>query len=414
MRIHRIGSKFSKFRGNEEFVSQEILFQCSQLKRHASGVYGLGHFLVKSRNKLIDILRRKLTSFGCAEVSLPILQPDFLWRASGRFDKFVNSNQMFNFKGRNGSWCLAPTGEEIVLDFVKDNIVSYKDLPVHLFQINNKYRDEIRARGGLLRSKEFMMKDGYSFHASYEDMLEEYENMKRCYKQIFDTLELETIIVKAVNADMGGNVSEEFMVPSKTGEDKILLNSETNFALNVETLQSSSDGEISSNSIDLNKFQEVVCTELAHIFQLGTFYSEKMDGVFVDKDGVKKPYYMACYGIGVNRVLGAICENFYDEEGLVWPKAIAPYDVAIVYSKKYEENAFEVYNFLLDKNIDVLIFDSDDGFGSKIKNAKMLGISNIAIVGSNYLENSSIELENRKNSNKLFLNKNELLHYLLR
>ena len=406
MKISKTGAKFSKFRGTEETLSQEILFQCSQLKRHAAGIYGLGHFLIRARNKLSDVLRYNLHKFGSAEVSLPVLQPQSLWKASGRFETFTSNNQMFVCEGRNGTSCLAPTGEEIVLDFINNNISSYKDLPINIFQIGNKYRDEIRVRGGLMRSKEFLMKDAYSFHADFDDMVREYNSMKECYRHIFSDLELEIAVVKALSSDMGGKVSEEFMTFSKNGEDKILVDKANNIALNIEVLQNEEvleEFKKTVSNFSISNFTEVNCTELGHIFQLGTFYSEKMNGLFIDKDGQKKPYYMGCYGIGVNRVLGAICENFCDEHGLNWPQSISPYSVAVIYSKKYERQAIEVYETLSANDVEVILFDTDDGFGSKIKNAKMLGLPKLAIIGKNFAESSKIELEDRKTGDKIFV-----------
>lgn len=414
MKLSRTGAKFSKSRGSSESVSNEILFQCSQLKRHAAGIYGFGHFLVKARNKLIEIIRNNLENFGCAEISLPILQPELLWKNSGRFETFTENKQMFTLAGRNGAYCLAPTGEEIVLDFAKKNINSYKDLPINIFQIGNKYRDELRVRGGLLRSKEFLMKDGYSFHATFDDMVQEYELMKKCYEKIFSELELKTIVVKAVNSDMGGKISEEFMTPSKTGEDKILINVKKNLALNTEVLENENllkNIQNKMNDFSLNDFKEISCIELAHIFQLGTFYSEKMNGLFTDSDGLKKPYFMGCYGIGINRVLGAICEINYDENGLKWPKAIAPYKVAVLYSNNLKEEAIKIYNFLLDNKIETVLFDSDDGFGSQIKNAKLLGLPFALIVGKCFNENRKVEIENRIDNSKTFLNPSDIVNY---
>ncbi len=415
MRIKRIGIKTKHSRGSEEALSQEILFQASQLKRHAAGIYGFGNFLIRARNKIVDIIRKNLEDFGCAEVSLPILQPKNLWKESGRWDIYSDNKQMFYFSGRNGEYCLAPTGEEIVLDFARDNIVSYKDLPINIFQIGNKYRDEIRVRGGILRSKEFLMKDGYSFHSSFEDMVLEYENMKKCYFKIFKDLEMDVVSVKALNSDMGGKVSEEFMCFSEIGEDKILINEDKTLALNEEILQDEKALEMlkqTNKDLDINKLKVVNCLELGHIFQLGQFYSEKMNGFFVDETGKKKAYYMGCYGIGVNRVLGAICENNCDEEGLVWPKAVAPYSSVIIYSKENEKSAANLYSSLKEKGVDVVLYDKEATFGSKIKDSKLLGFLYIIILGNKYLEDGLYEIEDRVNSNKMFLNEEELIRFL--
>lgn len=415
MKMSKIGIKTRHHRGSDEALSQEILFQSTQLKRHAAGIYGLGNLLVRARNNIINIIRYHLESYECAEVSLPIIQPKSLWESSGRWNVYADSKQMFTFSGRNGDYCLAPTGEEIVLDFIRENIVSYKDLPVNIFQIGNKYRDEIRVRGGLLRSKEFIMKDGYSFHAGEEDMVREYNSMRECYMKIFSDLGLDVIAVKAISAEMGGKVSEEFMCISDIGEDKVLMDSENNIALNTEVLEHPdilNDIKESNPNFDLDNLKEVACIELGHIFQLGKFYSESMNGYYTNSEGKKEAYHMGCYGIGVNRTLGAICENNCDENGLIWPESIAPYKCVIVPAAEFIKESEKLYSVLKDNNIDVVWDDRDITFGSKIKDAKLLGFPYMVIVGKKYAENNMFEMENRKTSEKHFLNADELISFL--
>lgn len=415
MRISRTGAKTKHSKAKADNMFQQILLQASQLKMHAAGIYGFGHFLIRARNKLVQIIRKNLEDFGSAEVSLPILQPKALWQNSGRWDVFADAQLMFNFSGRNGEYCLAPTGEEIVLDFAKDAIISYKDLPINIFQIGNKYRDEIRVRGGILRSKEFLMKDAYSFHASFEDMVLEYESMKKCYFKIFSDLEMKVVAVKALNSDMGGNVSEEFMCFSKIGEDKILIDEARNLAFNEEILQNEeklNELRKTYENFDVEDLKKVECIELGHIFQLGQHYSKKMQGLFVDVDGVKKPYYMGCYGIGINRVLGTICENNCDEEGLIWPKVVAPYKCVIIYNENNKTKAEEIYLKLKQNEVEVVLFDKEASFGSKIKDSKLLGFLYIIILGSKFNENGLFEIEDRINSNKTFLKEEELINFL--
>ncbi|MFC3932369.1 aminoacyl--tRNA ligase-related protein [Streptococcus dentapri] len=315
---------------------------------------------------------------------------------------------MFHFTGRNGEYCLAPTGEEIVLDFVNNNIESYRDLPFNIFQIGMKYRDELRVRGGLLRSKEFLMKDGYSFHSNQRSLEDEYEKMKKAYLEIFSKLGLEVKTVKAISAEMGGKVSEEFMLPSLIGEDKMLFDEKTGLALNIELLE---DKELLEQyleeykEIDVNDFAVIQCIELGHIFQLGTRYSEKMNGYFTDSDGDRKPYLMGCYGIG----LGAICEQTCDEEGLKWPMVVSPYECDIIPVKGFDSQAEEVYEKLSAKGHDVLFDDRDIGFGAKIKDGKLLGIPYLVIIGKNFEKNGSVELESRETGEKVLIKLDELI-----
>ena len=415
MRISRIGIKTKHDRGQEELLSHEILCQTSQLKRYVAGVYGFGNFLVRARNKIVDVIRKKLEKYECAEVSLPVLQPKKIWEESGRWEVFTKESLMFNFKGRNTEYCLAPTGEEAVLDFARQNIISYKDLPINIFQIGNKYRDEIRVRGGILRSKEFLMKDGYSFHADFEDMAREYLEMRKCYFEIFEELGMQVVAVKALNSDMGGKVSEEFMCFSRIGEDRILVDREKQIFLNEEVL---GDVEIlkrlekENPGLKVESLEIVDCIELAHIFQLGQFYSQKMNGLFVDVDGSKKAYFMGCYGIGINRVLGTICENCCDEEGLVWPKSIAPYVAVIIYTNENEKEAQMLYRFLQENGLEVVLYDREATFGSKIKDSKLLGFLYMIMLGNKYRDEFLIEVEDRSSSQKVFLKKEELISFL--
>ena len=415
MKMSRMGIKTKHDRGSDEAISQEILFQASQLKRHAAGIYGLGNFLIRARNKVVDVIRANLEEFDCSEISLPIMQPKNIWESSGRWSTYVDSKQMFTFEGRNGQYCLAPTGEEIVLDFVRENIASYKDLPVNIFQIGNKYRDELRVRGGLLRSKEFLMKDGYSFHSSVEDMQREYAQMKKCYMKIFSELSLDAVAVKAISAEMGGKNSEEFMCFSPVGEDKILISPDRKIALNTEVLEHPEILEQMSEknpNFNIHELQEAQCIELGHIFQLGTFYSKNMDGYYVNSKGEKEPYYMGCYGIGINRTLGAICENNCDEDGLIWPESVAPYKCSIIYLPDFEAKANELYCALKRNKIEVVLDDRAARLGSKIKDAKLLGFPYMILVGKKYEQNHLFEIENRKTSEKSFLNQENLVDML--
>lgn len=419
MRMSKMGVKTRRERGNEEALSQEILLQSTQLKRHSSGIYGLGNLLVRARNKVIDIVRKNLEAYDCAEVSLPVIQPRFLWDASHRWDTYANSRLMFTFTGRNDDWyCLAPTGEEIVFDFIKDNILSYKDLPINIFQIGLKYRDEIRIHGGLMRSKEFMMKDGYSFHVSQDDMIREYMSMRECYSKIFEEMNLKVTPVKAVSAEMGGKISEEFMCFSDIGEDTVLVDDVHGIALNVEVIEHPemiAELKQTYPSFDETNLRKVHCIELGHIFQLGKFYSESMGGFFTNANGQKEPFYMGCYGIGINRTLGAICEVNCDDAGLVWPISIAPYKCTIIYVDGLAEDAESIYELLKANDVEVIIDDRCSlSFGAKLKDAKLLGFPYAIIIGKKYKETKEIEIERRIDGGKLFIEEKEIVNFFIK
>lgn len=396
-----------------ETLSQQVLMQSAQLKRYSSGIYAKNNFLVKAQANIENIIREVLEKYDCVEVVFPLLQPKSLWEASGRFDSYHASGQMFYCDMPNGSFCLAPTAEEAVLEFVRDKLKSYKDLPINLYQIGAKFRNEIRSRGGLLRSKEFIMMDAYSFSASQESLQEEYERMRLAYLEIFQRLGLPVLPVKALNGDMGGNYSEEFMCLANSGEDTILVNDDFSLAFNAELLQMQNATEYLKNNYgieaNLDEFHPERCIELGHIFQLGQRYSKSMNGLFANNKGEKIPYFMGCYGIGVSRLLSAICEIHSNEEGLIWPECIAPYNAYIVYTDKQSEVANKLYERLLSKKVKVVIDDRPKlSFGAKLKDAKLFGIPYVIIIGNSYQNNQVFEVENRLTAKKYQMTLEEL------
>lgn len=400
-------------RVSRETLSQQILMQSGQVKRYSSGIYAKNNFLVKAQANIENIIREVLEKYDCIEVVFPLLQPKSLWESSGRWDAYNRSGQMFHCDMPNGTFCMAPTAEEAVLDFVRDKVKSYKDLPINLYQIGAKFRNELRSRGGLLRSKEFTMMDAYSFHTSQECMQKEYEKIRTAYLKIFSKLGLKVIPVKALNGDMGGNYSEEFMCIANSGEDTILVNDDFSLAFNAELLQMENATEYLKNTYNidanLDAFHVEHCIELGHIFQLGQRYSESMNGFFMNSKGDKIPYFMCCYGIGVSRTLAAICETNCDEDGLIWPECITPYTVHIIYIDGQEKAAHDLYYKLLGKGIRVVIDDRPKlSFGEKCKDAKLFGMPYLIIIGNSYQNDQIYEVENRFTAEKYQMTLEEL------
>lgn len=416
MRLSRAALLTSKERTNsEETLSQQIFFQSSLLKRYGAGIYGKHNFLVRAQTNIENIIRRVLDKYDCVEVSLPLLQPQSIWLTSGRWDTYYSSGQMFYCEMPNGTFCMAPTAEEAVFEFVRDNLKSYKDLPVNVYQIGTKFRNELRARGGLLRSKEFTMMDAYSFHSSEEDLKREYANMRAAYLEIFQKLGLDVIPVSALNGDMGGKLSEEFMFLSDAGEDTILVNEDNTLAFNTELLDMENHLEYLTANYgisDISSFKERHCIELGHIFQLGQKYSETMKGTFKSSNNSDIPYYMGCYGIGISRTLAAICEQNCDKDGLVWNKEIAPYQLTIVYTHNKKDEAFKLYDYLEKSGVNTIIDDRDAlRVGAKIKDWKLFGIPYLIVIGDKNVTNT-FEVENRQNGSKVNLTKSELVQFL--
>ncbi len=400
MRLSRGNFTTNRERVSNEILSQQILLQSGQLKRYATGIYGKNNLLVKAQANIENVIREVLEKYDCIEIVLPLLQPKSLWVESQRWDNYNASGQMFYCDMPNGTFCMAPTAEEAVLAFVKGNVTSYKQLPINVYQIGTKFRNELRSRGGLLRSKEFTMMDAYSFHESQEDLAREYANMRKAYLEIFDRLCLKVIPVKALSGDIGGNYSEEFMCIANSGEDTILVNDDFSMAFNAEILELENATEFLMQhygiSINLDELHEEHCIELGHIFQLGQKYSQTMNGTFVGRDGKSNYYYMGCYGIGVSRTLAAICEINCDIDGFRWPISIAPYTFYIVSNKHQTNAAEELYQKLLDAKQRVILDDRKNiTFGAKLKDAKLFGIPYLVIIGNSYAGNNVYEVEER-------------------
>lgn len=402
----------SRERVSSETLAQQILFQSGQLKRYGTGIFAKNNFLVKVQANVESIIRRILEKYDCIEVVLPLLQPKSLWESSGRWEGYNASGQMFHCDMPNGVFCMAPTAEEAVLDFVKNNVKSYKDLPVNVFQIGPKFRNELRSRGGLLRSKEFTMMDAYSFHFSQETLTEEYLKMRQAYLEIFAELGLNVIPVKALNGDMGGNYSEEFMCLANSGEDTVLVNKDCSLAFNSEILELENSQEYLMQNYgiaDFSDFRKEHCIELGHIFQLGQKYSSAMGGTFVNSQNKSVPYYMGCYGIGVSRVVATICETFCDDSGIHWPIKIAPYYAYIVYTDKQEKNSMELYNILMENGVKVVIDDRNVSFGAKVKDSKLFGIPYLIIVGNSYKNDNIFEIENNLTGEKTLMDLEKII-----
>jgi len=412
MKLSRGNFLTSRERVSSETLAQQILLQSGQLKRYGTGIFAKNNFLVKAQANVEGIIRRILEKYDCIEVVLPLLQPKYLWENSGRWEGYNASGLMFHCDMPNGIFCMAPTAEEAVLDFVKNKIKSYKDLPINIYQIGPKFRNELRSRGGLLRSKEFTMMDAYSFHSSQESLHEEYSKMRQAYLEIFEELGLKVIPVKALNGDMGGNYSEEFMCLADSGEDTVLVNEDCSLAFNSEILDLENAEEYLFQHYgisDFSNFHKEHCIELGHIFQLGQKYSASMGGLFVNSENISIPYYMGCYGIGVSRVVATICETSCDNDGIRWPIKTAPYSVYIVYTDKQEENSMKLYNSLMENGVKTVLDDRKVSFGTKIKDSKLFGIPYLIIVGNSYNDDNIFEVENRLTEEKTLMSLKQII-----
>lgn len=397
------------------FPAQEILIQSGQLVQYAAGLFGYNKIPLGVKQKIEEVVREVFEEYGIIEVSLPLLHPRELWESSGRWKTYIDDGVMLHTESSRGVFALAPTAEEAMVEFAKQKLTSYKQFPVIYYQMNEKFRNEIRSRGYLMRGVEFTMMDAYSFDTSYENSELSYNKVYEAYVEIFKRLELEVVSVVADSGSMGGKKSEEFMILSPLGEDTILYNKENNTGLNTEILEKENYLEFlkAEYGIDnLENFKEVKAAELGHVFNLGTFYSDKMNLKYTDKDEKRKPAYMGCYGIGISRVVSVIYETSILKDGdkikgISLPLSVAPYFTQIIYSENKKKEAEELYNTLLKSHIPVILDNREDkklGMGVKINDAKTLGTPFITILGDK-VEEGHIELEYVKTGEKYILPK---------
>ncbi len=406
---------------DEKYPGQSILLQTGQLVQYGAGLFGYHSIPLLVKRKVEKIIIETLNKYGCIEVLLPTLQPDIIWKNSGRYDHYIQDETMLITKSNKGTFCLAPTGEEAMLEFAREKLKSYKNLPVTYYQIGEKFRNEIRTRGYLLRGKAFVMLDAYSFDINEQEMTKSYENIKKAFLEIFEKIGIKIIPVVANNGAMGGKKSEEFMLISKQGEDKILYDEKTQIGLNTEILEKENYQQYLKEEYgieDISNFKEIRTMELGHIFQLGTRYSEMMNGKFINQEGKEALYEMGCYGIGVSRIVAALYEeNLITDEkwgpcGFSLPKTIAPYFIQIIPKMENQERqkqANEIYTTLKKEGIEVILDDRENiSIGSKMKDCKILGTPYMIILGDKAQENK-IELENVKTGEKQILTIEEIL-----
>lgn len=401
MRLSRMGLKNIKLNNLDEmYPAQDILIKTGQIKQYGSGVYAYDNIPLKLQDNIEEIIKRNFNKAGFVEVQMPLIQQAEIWKRSGRYDKYLEEGVTMISETDKGTYCLAPTAEEAITVFVENRVTSHKQLPIGLYQIGPKFRNEIRNRGYLLRGKEFLMFDLYTFDKDEEQMIETYNKVKEVYFKTFKEIGLNIVSVAAENGSMGGKNSEEIMALSKIGEDTILFNKEKNQGFNVEILEREDAKEYLEENYgikDMKDLKEERACELGHIFALGVKYSEAMDIKYIDEQNNNMPFYMGCYGIGVSRVLGIIYENNIIKEndkviGFSLPVSVTPYYLYIISNENKKNLAEEMYESFESENVEVIVDDVKGSIGEKIRNAKVLGVPYIAIFGNN-TESDSVEIE---------------------
>lgn len=372
-----------------------------------SGVYSYLPLGYKVLSRVENIIRQEMNAIGCHELLMPALHPIEIWKKSGR--DATLKDIMITFDNKKGQrMCLGPTHEEIITDLARQFIKSYRQLPVTLYQIQTKFRDEIRTRFGIVRASEFIMKDAYSFDRDNEGLKKNYDLQLSAYTKIFKRCGLNTIVVSADSGAMGGSVSHEFLVAAPIGEDAVWVNPKTNQTIKDE------EGKIPAGE----GWERKVAIELGHIFQLGTKYSESLGALFLDEDGHQKPMIMGCYGIGVSRLIAAIIEVNNDPNGIMWPKEVAPFDVEILPVQVTDGTAMELaqnyYNQLSDAGLEVLMDDRDESAGRKFNDADLIGIPLRIILGKRMLANNQVEIKIRRSGETIAVDKTKVKEEILK
>ena len=359
-----------------------------------SGLYNFLPLGKKILDKVRAVVKDELDKADCQEVSLSFITPVSLWEESARAGEY--GKELLRFKDRkDNDYLLSPTNEEAIVNMVRQTVKSYKQLPLNLYQVNLKFRDEIRPRFGLMRGREFLMKDGYSFHTSTEDMQREFTLMEETYKKIFTRLGLNFRVVEADSGQIGGSDSKEFMLLADSGEDDIVVCDSCDYGANIEVAEDIKNGDLCKCGEPLRITKGI---EAGHIFQLGTRYSEPMGANFLDENGKAQPMVMGTYGIGVSRLLAGIIEQNHDDRGCIWTPASAPFDLQIIVSNIKDEAQVslgeEIYTALLAKGFDILLDDRKDRFGAKIKDYELMGVPNGLIIGKK-LSDGMVEIITR-------------------
>ena len=396
-----------------ESISHQLMLRSGLMRMLMSGVYIYLPLGLKVLDNIENIIRQDLDACGANELLLPALQPQELWQASGRDEQI--GEVMIRFTDRKGrKLCLGPTHEEVITKLVKANLFSYKQLPLILYQIQTKFRDEIRPRFGVVRACEFIMKDAYSFDKDEAGLDKNYKAMRQAYNRIFKRCGLDFLTIEADPGVMGGNVSHEFMVPADSGEDVVLHCSKCNSTQALKEESGEEPGIACPKCRgDLKKINTI---EVGHIFKLGTKYSETLGAKYLDRDGKQKPIIMGCYGIGVSRLIAAIIEQNHDENGIIWPLEISPYKVLVipldVRDKKIMETALDIHDNLCQENLDVLLDDRDEQAGVKFKDADLVGVYLQIIVGRELINKGNLELRLRKDKKSIIKKKQDALNFI--
>lgn len=398
-----------------ESVSHDLLHRAGFLDQLMAGVYTFSPLGFRVFKNIESIIRRYMEEIGGQEILMPVLQPKENWIKTGRWNTL---DVLFKVKsGGDKEYALGPTHEEIVAPLAKKFVFSYRDLPFSLFQIQTKFRDELRAKSGILRTREFIMKDLYSFHASQADLDTHYKVVAKSYEKIFKECGIGNITYRTLAS--GGSFSkysDEFQTITEAGEDIIYICNKCGIAINKEIKAENKQ----CPQCGKEEFEEKKAVEVGNIFKLGKKYSEPFDLKFTDRDAHDKPVLMGCYGIGLGRVMGAIVEANHDERGIIWPKSVAPFLVHLIQIEnkpKVTKAAEKIYEEFINNGQDgdtTVLYDDrqNKSVGEKFAEADLLGIPYRIIISEKTLTKNSVELKERGKEKVTLVKIKQIAKYL--
>ncbi|WP_029057136.1 proline--tRNA ligase [Stappia stellulata] len=418
-----------------EIVSHRLMLRAGLIRQEAAGIYAWLPLGLRVLKKIEQIVREEQNRAGANELLMPTVQPADLWMESGRYNAY--GKEMLRIQDRQDRAMLyGPTNEEMITEIFRASVRSYKDLPLNLYHIQWKFRDELRPRFGIMRGREFLMKDAYSFDLDKEGARHAYNRMFVAYLRTFERMGLKAIPMRADTGPIGGDMSHEFIILASTGEsevfcDKAILDlpvpgEDTDFESDLTPVIDAWTAPYAATDEmhDAAAYAEVAedarmsarGIEVGHIFYFGTKYSEPMNAKVAGPDGVEVPVHMGSYGVGVSRLLGAIIEAHHDDDGIVWPASVAPFDVGLVNLKPgdaaTDAACADIEAQLAAAGLDVLVDDVDTRAGAKFATMDLIGLPWQLVVGPRGLKEGTVELKNRASGERVSLSAQDAVNRL--
>lgn len=396
---------------DETTRNAELLIRAGFIHKEMAGVYTLLPLGLRTFNNIVQIIREEMNKIGGQEITLTALQDKTTWEKTGRYSDEV-VDVWFKTHLKNGTELgLGVTHEEPITQMMTNFVRSYKDLPRYVYQFQTKFRNETRAKSGIMRTREFVMKDLYSFCKTKEDQEAYYEVVKAAYVSIFNRLGIgEKTYVTFASGGIFSKYSHEFQTICDAGEDDIYIHDGKKIAINKEVMLPE---VLSDLGVTENELRVAKASEVGNIFNLGTRFSEALDLNYQDEHGEKKPVWMGSYGLGPARIMGVICESLADDKGLVWPAAVSPFSLHLVSLTKPEteshKKAEELYNTLLSKGVEVLFDDREASAGEKFADSDLIGISMRVVISDKSLEKGGVEIKERTGDSSEIISIEELL-----